>query len=100
MPIFNKESGILYTGSLLAFRAFGWNILGVVVIMAWSASLASLLFGFLHLTKQLRVSEEIELKGDFTMYNHTNGEFKKLRRMQKRKRHIKIELCVTLNVSR
>ncbi|XP_029185177.2 putative ammonium transporter 1 isoform X1 [Acropora millepora] len=63
VPIFNKESGILYTRSLFAFRAFGWNILGVVVIMAWSASLASLLFGFLHLTKQLRVPEEIELKG-------------------------------------
>ncbi|XP_015755297.1 PREDICTED: putative ammonium transporter 1 [Acropora digitifera] len=47
----------------VAGNRFGWNILGVVVIMAWSASLASLLFGFLHLTKQLRVPEEIELKG-------------------------------------
>lgn len=62
-PIFNKESGILYTGSLVSFRGFGWNLLGVIVIMAWSASLAFLLFIILHVTKQLRVSEEIELKG-------------------------------------
>lgn len=63
VPIFNKESGILYTGSLVAFRGFGWNILGVLVIMAWSASLAFLLFIILRLTNQLRVPEEIELKG-------------------------------------
>lgn len=64
VPIFNKESGILYSGSLLSFRGFGWNLLGVIVIMAWSAALAFLLFIILHLTKQLRVSEEIELKGE------------------------------------
>ena len=63
VPIFNKKSGILYTGSLLAFRGFGWNILGVLAIMAWSASLAFLLFIIMHLAKQLRVPEEIELKG-------------------------------------
>lgn len=62
-PIFNKESGILYSGSLLAFRGFGWNLLGVLVIMAWSAALSFVLFIILHLTKQLRVPEEIELKG-------------------------------------
>lgn len=67
VPIFNKESGILYTGSLLSFRSFGWNLLGVVVIMAWSAALAFLLFIILHVTKQLRVSEEIELKGKFSV---------------------------------
>ena len=64
MPIFNKESGILYSGSLLSFRGFGWNLLGVLVIMAWSAALAFLLFIVLHVLKQLRVSEEIELKGE------------------------------------
>ena len=63
-PIFNKESGILYSGSLLAFRGFGWNLLGVLVIMAWSAALSFVLFIILHLTKQLRVPEEIELKGE------------------------------------
>ena len=67
VPIFKKESGILYAGSLLSFRSFGWNLLGVVVIMAWSAALAFLLFIILHVTKQLRVSEEIELKGKFSV---------------------------------
>ncbi|XP_068672479.1 putative ammonium transporter 1 [Montipora foliosa] len=63
VPIFNKESGIMYSGSLLSFRGFGWNLLGVLVIMAWSAALSFLLFIILRLTKQLRVPEEIELKG-------------------------------------
>lgn len=63
VPIFNKESGIFVKGNELAFRAFGWNLLGVLVIMAWSAAWAIILFFALHLFKQLRVSEEIELKG-------------------------------------
>ena len=54
----------MYTGSMLSFRGFGWNLLGVLVIMAWSAALSFLLFIILHLTKQLRVPEEIELKGE------------------------------------
>lgn len=67
-PIFNKESGIFVKGNELAFRAFGWNLLGVLVIMAWSAAWAIILFFALHLFKQLRVSEEIELKGKYLQY--------------------------------
>lgn len=65
VPIFNKESGIFVKGNKLAFRAFGWNLLGVLVIIAWSAAWAIILFFALHLLKQLRVSEEIELKGKY-----------------------------------
>lgn len=68
VPIFNKESGIFVKGNELAFRAFGWNLLGVLVIMAWSAAWAIILFFALHLFKQLRVSEEIELKGKYLQY--------------------------------
>ena len=63
VPIFNKESGIFYAANEHSFRLFGWNLLGVLVIMAWSAALALILFIILRVTKQLRVSEEIELKG-------------------------------------
>ncbi|KAL9955945.1 hypothetical protein ACROYT_G037351 [Oculina patagonica] len=63
VPIFNKESGIFYARDEHSFRLLGWNLLGVTVIMAWSAILAIVLFITLRITKQLRVSEEIELKG-------------------------------------
>ena len=65
VPIFNKESGIFYAADEHSFRLFGWNLLGVLVIMAWSAALAFILFFTLRVTKQLRVSEEIEMKGKF-----------------------------------
>lgn len=64
VPIFNKDSGIFYDGSGHSFRLFGWNLLGVLVIMAWSAALSLILFVVLRVTKQLRVSAEIEEKGN------------------------------------
>ena len=64
VPLFNKESGIFYdSGSEHSFRLFGWNLLGVLVIIAWSVVLSSILFVTLRISKLLRVSEEIELKG-------------------------------------
>ena len=62
-PIFNKESGIFYAADEHSFRLFGWNLLGLLAIIAWSVALAFILFFALRLTKQLRVREEIELKG-------------------------------------
>ena len=62
-PIFNKDSGILYDGGLLSFRGFGWNLLGVIVIMIWSGSLAFILFLAMNLIGVLRVDKDIELKG-------------------------------------
>ena len=64
VPLFNKETGIFYTGSEYSFRLFGWNLLGVLVIIIWSVALSSVLFITLRFTNQLRVSEEIELKGE------------------------------------
>ena len=64
VPLFNKETGIFYSGNEYSFRLFGWNLLGVLVIVAWSVTLAFIVFITLHHTKQLRVSEEIELKGE------------------------------------
>ena len=65
VPLFNKETGIFYSGNEYSFRLFGWNLLGVLVIIAWSVTLAFIVFVALHYTKQLRVSEEIELKGEY-----------------------------------
>ena len=62
-PIFNKDSGILCNGGLLSFRGFGWNLLGVIVIMIWSGSLAFILFFAMNLIGVLRVDKDIELKG-------------------------------------
>ena len=61
--IFNKESGIFYAADEHSFRLFGWNLLGLLAIIAWSVTLAFILFFALRLAKQLRVSEEVELKG-------------------------------------
>ncbi|XP_027047257.1 putative ammonium transporter 1 [Pocillopora damicornis] len=63
VPIFNTESGIFYVGSEHSFCLFGWNLLGVLAIMAWSAALSFPMFFMLRISKQLRVSAEIEQKG-------------------------------------
>jgi len=63
-PIFNKESGIFYAADEHSFRLFGWNLLGLLAIVAWSVVMAFILFFTLRHTKQLRVREEIELKGE------------------------------------
>lgn len=64
VPIFNTESGIFYVGSEHSFCLFGWNLLGVLAIMAWSAALSFPMFFMLRTSKQLRVSAEIEQKGN------------------------------------
>ena len=47
----------------MSFRGFGWNLLGVIVIMIWSGSLAFILFLAMNLIGVLRVDKDIELKG-------------------------------------
>nr|XP_058965913.1 putative ammonium transporter 1 [Pocillopora verrucosa] len=62
-PIFNMKTGIFYARDNHSFRLFGWNVLGLVVIMAWCAVLAFSFFFLLKLLGQLRVSKEVEIKG-------------------------------------
>lgn len=62
-PIFNMDTGIFYAANDHSFRLLGWNLLGLVVIMAWCAGLAFFFFFLLRLLGQLRVSEEVEIKG-------------------------------------
>ena len=63
-PIFNKETGIFYAANEHSFRLFGWNLLGLLAINAWSVLLSFTFFFTLRLCKMLRVSEEMELKGE------------------------------------
>jgi len=55
--------GIIYGGHDLAFKSFGWNLCGAVVIMAWVAATSLLLFGALKLLGRLRVPEDVEIAG-------------------------------------
>ena len=63
-PLLNKNDGILYVGDKLSFKLLGWNILGGVVIIAWSALFSSLLFLSLKFFKKLKVTPEVEAKGN------------------------------------
>ena len=38
-PLFQWDTGIVYTGSELAFKNFAWGIAGVCVIMVWTGVL-------------------------------------------------------------
>lgn len=64
-PLLNKNDGILYVGDKLSFKLLGWNILGGVVIIAWSALFSSILFLSLKFFKKLKVTPEVEAKGNF-----------------------------------
>ena len=63
-PLLNKNGGILYIGDKLSFKLLGWNILGGVVIIAWSALFSALLFLTLKFFKKLKVTPEVEAKGN------------------------------------
>lgn len=63
VTMFNHDNGIFYKGDGHSFRLFGWNLLGAVVITAWSVALAFALFFSMRKAGVLRVSEEIEIKG-------------------------------------
>jgi len=55
--------GIIYGGHDLAFKSFGWNLCGAVVIIAWVAVTSTILFGTLKFFNFLRVSELVEIAG-------------------------------------
>ena len=65
-PLLNKHDGILYVGDKLSFKLLGWNILGGVVIIAWSALFSSILFFTLKFFKKLKVTPEVEAKGSLS----------------------------------
>ncbi|XP_077994370.1 putative ammonium transporter 1 [Glandiceps talaboti] len=63
-PILSTHTGIIYRiTDVLAWKAFGWNIVGAAAIIIWTALVSSALFGLLRATKMLRVDPEIEKKG-------------------------------------
>ena len=62
-PLFNKYNGILYVGDKLSFKLLGWNLLGGITIIAWTALFSSILFLSLKFFNKLKVTPEVELKG-------------------------------------
>ena len=64
VTLFNKDGGVLYDWDKLAFQKFGWNLLGAVTISAWSGFWGIVIFMSLKFMNILRVSRDIELKGE------------------------------------
>ncbi len=62
-PIFHKSKGILYNWDQLAFQLFFWNLIGTIVIIAWTLVICGALFFALKFTGLLRVSEDHEKEG-------------------------------------
>ena len=63
VTLFNRDTGVFYEWDKLAFQGLGWNILGGLVISAWSVVWGLIIFGSLKALKILRVPRDIELKG-------------------------------------
>ena len=68
VTLFNKDHGVLYDWDELAFKKLGWNLLGAIVISAWSLFWGLVIFMGLKLFKILRVPRDIEIKGKFIIY--------------------------------
>ncbi|XP_028412173.1 putative ammonium transporter 1 [Dendronephthya gigantea] len=62
-PLLDKNDGILYVGDKLSFKILGWNLLGGVAIIVWSALISAILFLSLRFFKKLKVTAEAEAKG-------------------------------------
>ncbi|XP_078577341.1 putative ammonium transporter 1 [Branchiostoma floridae x Branchiostoma japonicum] len=62
-PILARDVGLITADKEYALRLFGWNLLGVLVIMVWCAVVSALMFGTLKCLGILRVPPEIELRG-------------------------------------
>ena len=46
------------------FQLFGWNLLAAFVITLWTGIISAILFGAMKVRGILRVSEEVEIKGE------------------------------------
>eukprot|EP00122_Pirum_gemmata_P000017 Pgem_evm1s7 len=55
--------GVFYTGSSEAFKSFGWNLLGVLVYIAWTSAIMIPLFYGLKFIGLLRIDESMEVEG-------------------------------------
>lgn len=73
-PLFDRDTGVLYVGDEESFRSFGWNLAGLLVMIVWTAVLAFFIFGLMKFFGYLRVSEEVELKGEL----RRSGLFRKV----------------------
>ena len=58
-----KSNCVLLKTGWFKLQSFGWNLLGILVIMAWTAACCTVMFGIMKALKVLRVSKGIELAG-------------------------------------
>ncbi|XP_072034499.1 putative ammonium transporter 1 [Amphiura filiformis] len=69
VPLLDYNTGILLVLTsnpdtvLFAFKSLGWNVLGTLVIILWTAVFSCATFAILKMVGKLRVSADVELKG-------------------------------------
>jgi len=73
-PIFDNSLGIFYQdlGRDAAWNAFGWHLLGVTIIVSWTAATSFIMFGVLAAVDMLRVTDQSLQVG---LDKHEHGEW-------------------------
>lgn len=62
-PIFEYEQGIVYDFDKDSWDSFGWNLAGVLSLIAWAGGCALVMFGILRFIGHIRITDEAEAKG-------------------------------------
>ncbi|EDQ91859.1 uncharacterized protein MONBRDRAFT_14204 [Monosiga brevicollis MX1] len=69
VAFFSTETGLFYVEADAGFKGLGWQLLGSLVIVAWSSVMALIMFYPLKLMGKLRVTQEYEERGlDLSYY--------------------------------
>ena len=65
VPFFKQAEGILWMGHTTeSWDLLGYNLAGLLAIIAWSGFWSTFIFGGLHYFNNLRVGEQTEIKGN------------------------------------
>ena len=73
-PMFDNTIGVFYQGmgSTVAWNAFGWHVLGILIIVLWTSVTSMVMFGILSSADKLRVPDESLKVG---LDKHEHGEW-------------------------
>ena len=64
VPFFDSTQGLFHHWNRKSMLLLGWNFCGLVTIVLWTAAISGIIFGTLYGFNMLRVSKEVELKGN------------------------------------